>query len=138
MDKLILLPMRSLPQILIVRASGYQIQMVVQIDLIQLRACAAVLEGRTAGYSEPARKVVGNSRAPLHVACNVVRVVARFGYTLGVSYEDRGHVWQCRERRQATQSSFLEIRNMMSPTLYFIAFNFLLWRSRDCGIPHMM
>ena len=104
-DKLILLPMRSLPQILIVWASGYQIQMVVQIDLIQLRTCAAVLEGRTAGYSEPARKVVGNSCTPLRVACNVVQVAARFGYTLDVSYEDRGHVRQCWERRQATQSS---------------------------------
>ena len=104
-DKQILLPMCRPPWVLIVRASGHQIQMVVWIDLIQLCTCAAVSEGGTVGYSDPARKVVGNSRAPLHVACNVVQVAARFGYALGVSYKDRRHVWQCRECRQATWSS---------------------------------
>ena len=79
--------------------------MVVWIDLIWPRMCTAVSEGRTVGYSEPARKVVGNTRAPLRVACNVVRVAAQFRYTSGVSYEDRCHMQQCRERRQATRSS---------------------------------
>ena len=51
--------------------------------------CAAVSEGRTADYSEPVKKVVGNICAPLRVACNVVQVAARFGYTSGVSYKDR-------------------------------------------------
>ena len=46
-------------------------------------------EGRTVGYSESVRKVVGNTYAPLRVACNVVQVAARFGYTSGVSYKDR-------------------------------------------------
>ena len=63
--------------------------MVVWIDLIRLRACAAVSEGRTADYSEPVKKVVGNICAPLRVACNVVEVAAQFGYTSGVSYKDR-------------------------------------------------
>ena len=79
--------------------------MVVWIDLIRLRACAAVSEGRTVGYAEPSRKVVGNSRAPLCIVCNVIQMAARFGYTSGVTYKDHGYVWQCQERRQATQSS---------------------------------
>ena len=73
--------------------------MVVWIDLIWPRMCAAVSEGRTVGYSELARKVVGNSCAPLHVVCDVVQMAARFGYTSGVSYEDRRHVRQCQECR---------------------------------------
>ena len=46
--------------------------MVVRIDLLWLRVCAAESEVRTVNYSEPARKVVGNCCAPLRVACNVV------------------------------------------------------------------
>ena len=92
-------------RVLIVWASGHQFWMVVWIDLIWPHACAAVSEGGTVGYSEPERKVVGDSRAPLRAACNVVRVAARFGYTSGVSYEDHEHMRQCRERRQATRSS---------------------------------
>ena len=93
------------PWVLIVQVSGHQIWMVVWIDLIRPRACAAVLEGRTVSYSEPARKVIENSRAPLRLVCNVVRVAAWFRYTLGVSYEDHRHMWQCQKCRQATQSS---------------------------------
>ena len=104
-DKPILLSMHRPLQVLIVWASGHQIWMVVWIDLIWLCACAAVSEGRTVGYSEPARKVVKNSCAPLRVACNVVQVAAWFGYMSGVSYKDCRHVWQCQECRQATWSS---------------------------------
>ena len=71
-DKLILLPMRRPLQVLIVWSSGHQTQMVVWINSLWPCVCAAVSEVRTVGYSEPAMKVVGNSRAPLHVACNVI------------------------------------------------------------------
>ena len=71
--------------------------MVVWINLLQLRVCVAVSGVRTVGYLEPARKAVGNCRAPLHVAYNVVRVAAWFGYTSGVSYEGRRRVRQCWE-----------------------------------------
>ena len=79
--------------------------MVVRIDLLRLRVCAAVSGVRMVGYSELLGKAVGNCRALLHVACNVVRVAAWFRYTSGVSYEGRGRVWQCRECERATRSS---------------------------------
>ena len=79
--------------------------MVVRIDLVWPRVCAVVLGVRTVSYLEPARKAIGNCCTPLRVACNVIRVATWFGYTLGVSYEGRGRVRQCRECEQATWSS---------------------------------
>ena len=79
--------------------------MVVQIDLLQLQVCVAVLGVRTVGYLELARKAVRNCRAPLRIACNVVWVAAWFGYTSGVSYEGCGRVRQCWECERATRSS---------------------------------
>ena len=59
--------------------------MVVQINLLWLRVCAAPSEVRTVGYLELAMKGVRNGHTLLCVVCNVVQVGAQFGYTLGES-----------------------------------------------------
>ena len=68
------------------------------------------------GLLEPAAKVIGSSCALLRVACNVVRVAARFGYTLEESFESRGRVRRCRECGRAIRSS-LEIGNVRGKLL---------------------
>ena len=109
LNKPILLPMCRPPWVLIVWVSGHQIWMVVWINLFRPRVCAAVSEGRTVGYPEPARKVVGNNCAPLRIACNVVWVAARFRYTSGVRYKDHGHAAVL--GMQASYTELLEIGN---------------------------
>ena len=79
--------------------------MVVRIDLLRPRVRAAASGVGTVGYLEPVTERVGSGRALLRVACNVVRVAARFGYTLDESFGSRGRVRQCRECGRATQSS---------------------------------
>ena len=62
----------SYAQVLILWLSGHQIWIVVQINLLQLRRHAVALGVRIVGYSEPVLKAVRNSRALLHMVCNVV------------------------------------------------------------------
>ena len=94
--------MRRPLRVLILRLSGQQIQIDVWINLIRPRVHAAASGVGTVGCSEPVVNEKG--RALLHVACNVVWVVTRFGYTSDKSVKGCGHVRQCREHGQATQS----------------------------------
>ena len=98
-DKLILLPMHGPPQVLILQLSGHQTWMDVQINLLQLHACAAASGVRAAGYLEPAMKAVRNGCALLHMACNVVQVAVWFGYTLDKSFGSCRCVQRCQECR---------------------------------------
>ena len=74
---------------------GFLTQMVVRINLLQPRVRAATSGVGTVSYSEPVMKRVRSDRALSHVACNVVRVAARFGYTSDESFGSRERVQQC-------------------------------------------